>query len=454
MCGLVAVVSKSTNGFIGKEKDMFHELLFADTLRGDDSTGMMMVDIDGNLELAKEATTAYDFQRSNGYTSMMQRSFRDGAAMIGHNRKATRGVINDDNAHPFIVDDRIVLMHNGTLWGDHKKIADVEVDSHAIAHSIHNNGDDVEAALRDINGAFALIWYDVQNRTLNFVRNSQRPLCYIETTNSWVWASEGSMLAWIISRNQISLPQEAKIQMLPTDTLHSFKREGRRWVKEEKKLDLTKKTVFTHGYSANDSCSLPTDRHPYACAWYSDDEDDAIIGASPAAEVLQTSAANILLPTPPTRPLRAGPHHMQIKVLPGESKRAMAQGCSMTVPRFEEVRSKYGSASWVTGEIFDFDYVKGDSVTQGIFLYARVVEDPDMMMRCYVAYDPDNERYEYDILELVTTGKKAAFHVLSQGWHKHESGDVTEGFGCYYCDTFSPIVSKVVQVEEISPFGT
>lgn len=193
MCGLVTVITKGTYGFKGEQRDMFSLLLMVDVLRGDDSTGAFTISNLGNVDLAKEASSSLDFIRRPEYKELAGKAFQNGWAMVGHNRKATRGNIVDENAHPFIVDDKIVLVHNGSLNGDHKHHAETEVDSEAIAHVLAAH-DDPEIALRKINGAFALIWYEVDHKRLNVVRNSQRPLWMMETDNEYVIASEEAFL--------------------------------------------------------------------------------------------------------------------------------------------------------------------------------------------------------------------------------------------------------------------
>jgi predicted glutamine amidotransferase len=443
MCGLVGVLSKNYNGFSAKDRDVFHELLYIDVVRGDDSTGVMLVDRDGNLELAKEATDAQNYQRSQEYNTLMQHAFRDGAAMIGHNRKAPRGVINDENAHPFVVDDRIVLVHNGTLWGDHKKIADVEVDSHAIAHLIHQNEDDVEAALKEVNGAYALIWYDVQKRSMNFVRNSQRPLFFLETSNSWVWASEAGMLAWMASRHQLTAV--GKIELLPEGELHTFTRVQNRWEKATRKLDLSKPVtttvMSTPTYRAPDHCDMrPTfPRHPYANAWGNDyendpdDEDNVFVQPNPGA------AKVIVLPPPPQKPgIRI--ESARIKFSEGESRMARKQGYVMTHNTFSKAVDTIPDGSFVAGLPFDYEYVRGDNCLHGIFMYAQMVDDPDLMIRCYIEYDPANSGLEQQILNLCTAEKKCMFKVLNRAWHKHYDGDVNEGCGVIYAKEFGEVM--------------
>lgn len=207
MCGLVSVITKRRYGFNAEERDAFTSLLFVDTLRGEDSTGAFVVDTTGNLRLAKEATQGPVFVQKPEYKALMGKAFSDGWAAVGHNRKATKGSINDKNAHPFVVDNNIVLVHNGTFFGDHKHHADTEVDSEALAHTIHKHGDDVEAALQTVNAAYALIWYDVKNKTLNFIRNDMRPLYWLETKDAWLWASEPSFLLFAATRSNLEIKE-------------------------------------------------------------------------------------------------------------------------------------------------------------------------------------------------------------------------------------------------------
>src|SRR3546814_11475199 len=61
--------------------------------------------------------------------------------LFGHNRAATKGAVNQENAHPFNHGD-IVGCHNGTLYNvtnldDHK---DFKVDSENIFYDMSRNG--------------------------------------------------------------------------------------------------------------------------------------------------------------------------------------------------------------------------------------------------------------------------------------------------------------------------
>ena len=134
MCGIVGIISKQTNGFRHKDTDLFKQMLYADALRGFDSTGIFGVNKYGNLKMIKAAKDASEFIKTKAFGDFKTDMLMKYRIVVGHNRAATKGATTDDNAHPFI-EKNICLIHNGTIHG-HKELANTEVDSHAICHAI------------------------------------------------------------------------------------------------------------------------------------------------------------------------------------------------------------------------------------------------------------------------------------------------------------------------------
>ena len=226
MCGLVGAIVSYNNGFTAKTEDVFYEMLYADVLRGSDSTGMIFVENDASFGIMKDAHSAEwvipDFQKSD----MGKRVIAKGKALLGHNRKATMGSINKNTAHPFVVNDSFAMVHNGTLR-NHKELADTVVDSEALAihlsKVLHKDFDKVlfEEAIGKVNGAYAIAAYQQENNTVYLTRNSERPLSYVITPMGMFWASESDMLVWICRRNGLDIKAD-NLHHLPPNVLLSY----------------------------------------------------------------------------------------------------------------------------------------------------------------------------------------------------------------------------------------
>lgn len=212
-------------------------MLYADVLRGDDSTGVIAVENDGGFFIAKEAVEATWFIPQIRKDRIGPAMWNRGAAMLGHNRKATVGKVTDESAHPFVVDNTFAMIHNGTLHG-HKHLADTEVDSEALAKvlKVALEQEDSKAALEEtlgkVFGAYAIMAFDQKTNKAHFLRNKERPLSYVETDDCWFFASEGYMLGWIVSRNGYDLNKH-KIVPLPEHELMSIDLENNEVTREK-----------------------------------------------------------------------------------------------------------------------------------------------------------------------------------------------------------------------------
>jgi hypothetical protein len=125
-------------------------------------------------------------------------------ALIGHNRWATQGAVNKENAHPYEF-EHVVGAHNGTLnrWSlrDFHDSSKFPVDSQII-YSQLNKDPNVQWVWDRADGALALSWFDTRDEQLHLVRNDQRPLSYVYSKNDGTvfWASEAWMLSGVLGK--------------------------------------------------------------------------------------------------------------------------------------------------------------------------------------------------------------------------------------------------------------
>ncbi len=260
MCGLVGIIANSSNGFNAMEMDIFRDMLVVDSIRGEDSTGIFSVNRYGNANSLKLATHPYNLVKSKDYEEWRGKSFTDGRAVIGHNRKATVGAVNNDNAHPFLFGP-VMLVHNGSIsnYRSLLSMADrdkhkIEVDSHAAAVMLARN--EPEKILPEFRGAYAMIWYNTNTKRLYFIRNDERPLALARVNNNIFFASEDDMLKWLLGR-RYNFKETPTIQYLKPGTLLSAEISDKELVWDKQEIEEKKSSVVVlpnrpHSEAAND----------------------------------------------------------------------------------------------------------------------------------------------------------------------------------------------------------
>lgn len=244
MCGLVGMAGKLT----AAQDKVFKKLLIFDVIRGEHSTGVASVPVNGEVSIAKQVGNPFELFEDKRYDRAINRQNR---ALIGHNRFATQGAVNKANAHPFQF-DHITGAHNGSLTSsrDLEDSKDFVVDSQAIFNHISKKG--VVDMVSKVQGAYALVWWDSKKETLNFIRNDERPLfiAFSEKHERLYWASEKWML-------EVAVPEHEKIEIeeFPINEWWSFPIKADRIIQKPnvKKVEYVKKPLQTTYYSGYNS---------------------------------------------------------------------------------------------------------------------------------------------------------------------------------------------------------
>jgi hypothetical protein len=235
MCGIVGIVGDIGN----KEKQVFKRLLELDTTRGPHSTGVISVECFKNeVRFDKRVGTPWDFFAKSFLTDARGNVNGLTKLLIGHNRWATQGAVNEENAHPFNF-EHVVGVHNGTIncyrsmnflkekGGDHV------VDSHRLYESINNIG--LEETITNIDGAWSLVWYDKEEKRVNFFRNSQRPMnfAFSKGRKTMFFASEPWMIQ--VACMNVGIDVEG-IHQTRTDIQYFIDLEGNNFANDKVKL--------------------------------------------------------------------------------------------------------------------------------------------------------------------------------------------------------------------------
>lgn len=243
MCGIVSILRSGEKPILQRDvEDMFSDMLYADALRGFDSTGVFLAGKytnDTDVELYKRALEARDFLNTRVFKRLMNKC-TPYDFLVGHNRSATLGKVQDEMAHPFMYKN-VVGVHNGTLTGHNKLTSHGvihESDSEALYHAINDcPPGEPDEILEKVTGAFALVWYDKRNGKLYAIRNTERPLFIIPVKDkgSVVLSSEFGLGKWILGRYGYDV--DKSFGMCTDGVLYQFDRHSpKKWEEREIKL--------------------------------------------------------------------------------------------------------------------------------------------------------------------------------------------------------------------------
>jgi len=256
MCGIIGIIAKQPNGFFQPHIEIFRQMLYANAVRGTDATGAFGVNKYGNIDIIKAAQDANTFINDEEFDAFCKKGYQSYHFMIGHNRKATHGEKDSKSAHPFWdKDNKICLIHNGMISNYKSFCSEATVDSAAITNELANREDPYEI-FSEIEGSYAMIWYDVEKKRLNFMRNSLRPLYVSETADCFIISSEDSLAYWIAKRNNQTITSTGHFEeMVP----YYIDMEDKILYKTDK-VELKKKTFSpaTQQQPGTNNCGITT----------------------------------------------------------------------------------------------------------------------------------------------------------------------------------------------------
>ena len=253
MCGIVGII-----GIPGKKlHDIFENLLSLGLMRGKDSTGVAAISLNKKrAKIVKGVFFPLELIRSREYQTKITRKRNEIFCLIGHNRAATRGEIEKENAHPF-EHENVVLVHNGTLVKDFSlDNKDFETDSEGLTYSLSKKG--IKKTWRELDGAAALLYFDFGNITLNTITNGKRPIHFVMLKGQQfiLIASEFWMLSTLIEHMALEIVGD-KILYPKENILFSFKRNHETGIIEYRTKKLKPRSPYDYLYEKK------AKNHPY-----------------------------------------------------------------------------------------------------------------------------------------------------------------------------------------------
>ena len=214
MCGLVGMAGN----ILKDDRNMFRQMLIVDAVRGHHSTGVAGINDKRESFVFKKALSPVDLMQLDGFDVACD---WDSQVLIGHNRYATVGKVNNATAHPFDYEG-LIAAHNGTLqgWYNLPDSKDFNVDSECMIANLARSG--FEKIVPQLRGAWAITAYDDNEHAVKIIRNEERPLVirFKHDGSVMYWASEEWMITVTAGRQGIKLHEHSFV--VNPDVLYTF----------------------------------------------------------------------------------------------------------------------------------------------------------------------------------------------------------------------------------------
>jgi len=223
MCGIFGLVL-AKNTLTAPQVEFIRQATIVGQVRGDDGTGWILRNSDGDIDTYKKAMNGNDFLESR-VGRKGESNLRYAQVVIGHNRKSTSGGDRDRDCHPYDYDN-VVGVHNGGFPSTVLSRMDTTKATSAVDSSKFYAGLDAEenplVTLKKLHlGSYVLVWIDKRTNTLCIARNKDRPLWAASSSSGMYFASEPFMLAWLMSRYGLD-DKDSKLLELKEECLYKI----------------------------------------------------------------------------------------------------------------------------------------------------------------------------------------------------------------------------------------
>jgi asparagine synthetase B (glutamine-hydrolysing) len=173
MCGIFGAIGNRINPGI------IRALAIVNRARGVDSLGFF----NSNGKIVKAAGDPMDCLGYADFDRFIKSSCRKGWFLAGHTRHATLGSVVTRNAHPFRY-GRFIGCHNGIV--DIPLKSKYRVDSQFLFDRLNQHNGNYQEAFADINGYWALAWFDGES-------------FYLQAHDNEVWIGRDKTGTWYYS---------------------------------------------------------------------------------------------------------------------------------------------------------------------------------------------------------------------------------------------------------------
>ena len=244
MCGIVGAVAQRDVA------EILVEGLKRLEYRGYDSAGVAIVDTDNQLKRVRRLGKVHEL------VDALLASPLFGGTGIAHTRWATHGIPSENNAHPHVSSENIVVVHNGIIE-NHVDLRErlialgyvfsSETDSEVIAHLVHHqlkNTDSllsaVQTSVKQLEGAYGTVVMDINDNDRIVVARSGSPLVIGYGLGENFVASD--MMALLPVTRKFSFLEEGDVAEITRFKVTIFDCDGNKVKRVAKEQDVSQDT--------------------------------------------------------------------------------------------------------------------------------------------------------------------------------------------------------------------